>query len=302
MPDRRAFLHQGTLFLSGLGGLAGASAADTLSALQPVLKVGLLTDLHYADKPPTKTRFYRETIGKLREAVDHFNRVKVDLVIELGDLIDQAPSVEQELAWLDEVEKVYATVKAPRHYVLGNHCVTTLTKAEFAAHTGASKSHHYSFDAGGVHFVVLDACYLSDDTPYGRGNVDWTDANVPAEELAWLRDDLKAASAPVVVLAHQRLDDSGKHSVRNAAEVRTVLEQSGRVAAVLQGHSHQNDLQTIQRVPYVTLAALIEGTGEANNSYGVLEVLPDGALRIRGYRRQIARDLRTPTQTPKGRS
>lgn len=288
---RRAFLRRGTLCLAGISGALCAKEEEVHGADPPAVRVGILTDLHYADKEATKTRFYRETPRKLEEAVRRFNEDKPDFIVELGDLIDQAATVEQEIAWLVEIEKVFAKATAPRHYVLGNHCVATLTKAEFAAHTGASRSPHYSFDHGGVHFVILDACYRTDGEPYGRSNADWTDANVPAAELAWLRDDLKATPHPVIVLAHQRLDDASKHSVRNAAEVRGVLEASGRVSAVLQGHSHQNAYQQMNGIHYVTLAALIEGSGEENNSYGLMEVRRDGALRIQGYRKMQTREL-----------
>ena len=286
---RRAFIRQGTLCLAGLTG--GLFAKEAGTAPNPVARVGILTDLHYADKEPTKTRFYRETPRKLEEAVLKLNEEKPDFIVELGDLIDQAKTVEQEIAWLDEIEKVFAKATAPRHYVLGNHCVATLTKAEFAEHTAAAKTPHYSFDHGGIHFVILDACYRSDGVPYGRSNSEWTDANVPPAELEWLLDDLKATPHPVVVFAHQRLDEAGKHSVRNAAEVRTALEKSGKVAAVLQGHSHQNEYQQMNGIHYVTLAALIEGSGEENNSYGILEVMSDGAIRIKGFRKMQAREL-----------
>lgn len=289
MNNRRTFLREGTLCLAGAA--ASSLMADPQSGVAPAVRIGILTDLHYADKEPTKTRFYRETPAKLAEAVERFNQEKPDFIVELGDLIDLAASVEQEIAWLQEIEKVFAKATAPRHYVLGNHCVATLTKEEFAAHTAASKVAHYSFDQGGTHFVVLDACYRSDGTPYGRGNAEWTDANIPASQLAWLAADLAKAPHRVVVFAHQRLDDSGKHSVRNAAAVRKVLEKSGKVNAVFQGHSHQNDLQEIAGIPYVTLAALIEGSGAENNSYGMLEIMPDASLRVRGFRKMAGREV-----------
>jgi hypothetical protein len=264
------------------------AAEDETPAL---IKIGLLTDLHYGDKEPTRTRFYRETPGKLKEAVAKFNEIKPAFVIELGDLIDQAPTVEQEIAWLEEIDKIYAGLTCPRHYVLGNHCVATLTKEEFARHSGASKAPHYSFDHGGVHFVVLDACYRSDGAPYGRNNADWKDANVPTAELEWLRKDLAGAAGAVVVFAHQRLDEAAPHSVLNAAEVRKVLEESGKVLAVFQGHSHKNDYQQIQGIHYCTLVALIEGSGVENNGYGVLEVMSDRSLWLRGFRRQVERQM-----------
>jgi len=166
---RRAFIHHGSFCLAG--GLSGGLLAARLDS-KPLLRAGLMTDLHYADKQPTKTRFYREAPGKLDEAVKHFNKERPTFVIELGDFIDKAATVEQEIEWLGTIEKRYAQLTMPRHYVLGNHCVTTLTKEEFAAHTGASKSPRYFFDEAGIRFVVLDACYREDGVAYGRDNFD----------------------------------------------------------------------------------------------------------------------------------
>ena len=279
---RRAFLHQGALCLAGLGG--GLRAAEKVA---PLVRAGLMTDLHYADKPPTKTRFYREALGKIDEAVAVFEREKPAFVVELGDLIDQADSVEVEMGWLERMESHYAKLSMPRHYVLGNHCVTTLTKGEFAAGTGASATPHYHFEQGGVTFVVLDACYRQDGTPYQRKNFSWQDANIPEAELKWLESVLANAAGPVVVFGHQRLDESPAHAVRNAAAVRAVFEKSGKVAAVFQGHSHKNDYQEIAGIHYTTLVAMVEGSGEANNGYGLLEVFGDGSLRLAGFRQQV---------------
>jgi len=285
---RRAFLHRGILCLGGLG-TSSLLAAD--ASKRPMLSAGLLTDLHYADKPETGSRFYRETLVKLEEAVAAFNSEDLALAVCLGDFIDQAPEVEREIAWLKTVEKVFARVKAPRHYVLGNHCVGTLTKAEFAEHTAAARTPHYSFDQGGVHFVVLDSCYRTDGEHYSRKNFDWTDANIPAHELEWLRGDLAKTSLPVVILAHQRLDESGKHGVRNAAAVRAELERSGKVLAVFQGHSHKNDYQQIAGLHYCTLVAMVEGAGAESSGYAVMEIMADQSIRLRGFRRQQNREF-----------
>lgn len=286
MLFRRAFLQNSTLCLAGFSGL---QAAD--SDAKPLIKVGLMTDLHYADKPPTKTRFYREALAKLDEAVEVMNREKPALVVELGDFIDQADSVDREIEWLRTMESHFARLSMPRRYVLGNHCVGTLTKQEFAANTKASGSFE-SFEAGGVTFVILDSCFRSDGTPYSRKNFDWKDANVPKDELSWLDSQLSKASGPVIVLAHQRLDADKAHAVQNAAEVRSLLEKSGKVLAVFQGHSHKNDYQQIAGIHYTTLVAMVEGSGVENNGYTMLDVFADGSLRLNGFRKQANRDLK----------
>jgi hypothetical protein len=135
MIPRRAILRSSVLYLAGLGG--SRSLAEDPQAT-PTLRIGLITDLHYADKEPRGTRFYREALPKLDEAVDFMNRERPSCVVELGDFIDQAESVDRETEWLGTVEASFAKLEMPRHYVLGNHCVGTLTKGEFAARTGGA--------------------------------------------------------------------------------------------------------------------------------------------------------------------
>ena len=276
---RRAFLRDGTLVLAATA--AGSAARLPAAPAADGVRFGLVTALHYAHKPPAGTRHYRESLDKLGEVAARSRKEKLAFVAELGDLIDAA---ETEQAYLKRVVREFTAASPDRHHVLGHHCVDTLTKDEFLAGVGQPKS-HYSFDRGGVHFV-LDACFRSDGKPYGRKNSKWNDANVPAAELDWLKDDLKAADGKVVVLAHQRLDVADSYGVKNAADVRKVLEGSGKVLAVFQGHSHKNDYKEIAGIHYCTLVAMIEGSGKDNNGYSTVEVRPDGTISLTGFRKQ----------------
>src|SRR5688572_18358181 len=120
---RRAFLRQGSLILSAAA--LEATALDRLVAQdegsQKGVRVGLVTDLHYADKPPAGTRHHRETLDKLAEAATQFAEDRPAFVVELGDLIDAADSVETERAYLEAVNKHFSAISKERHYVLGNH-------------------------------------------------------------------------------------------------------------------------------------------------------------------------------------
>jgi predicted phosphodiesterase len=262
-----------------------------LFASEPTLRVALLTDMHYADKPPAGTRHYRETVDKLAEAAGQYKKDKVDFLVELGDLIDAADKVEVELAYLKTINEKLSSISPHRHYVLGNHCVDMLTKQEFLTTVGQERS-YYSFDQAGYHFIVLDACYLANGVSYGRKNSTWTDTNIPEEELAWLGQDLAATDKPTVVFAHQRLDVSTNHGVKNNAKVRQILEASGRVFVVFQGHSHGNEVRQIGGIHYCTLHAMVEGSGIQNNGYATLEFFGGSSLRLRGFRMQHSHLLR----------
>ena len=281
--SRRSFLREGSLLLAGTAILDPASlfGADD----PPALRIGLVTDLHYADKPPAGTRHYRETPTKLAEAAERFGQSNLDFVVELGDLIDAADTVETELAYLKTINQAFSAIAKDRHYVLGNHCVDTLTKDEFLGEVGQARS-YYSFDRGAFHFVVLDACFRQDGVPYGRKNAKWTDTRLPAEELEWLEEDLRSTERRTVIFAHQRLDVADAHGVKNSPDVRKVLEESQKVLAVFQGHSHKNDLKEIGGIPYCTLVAMIEGSGPENNGFSLMEIAGGGAIRLTGFRNQ----------------
>lgn len=290
--SRRDFVRGNTLILGTATAMNlapiwadEAETATSPSGAQQVLQIGMVTDLHYADKPSAGSRHYRESLSKLNEAASELQIAKTDFLVELGDLVDRADSVETELRYLKTVNQQFAAICKDRHYVLGNHCVDTLKKEEFLDTVGQPKS-FYSFDRGGFHFVVLDACFRADGEPYGRKNFQWTDANIPAAEIDWLRSDLKASKKPTIVFAHQRLDISTNHGVKNNADVRKVLESSGNVLAVFQGHSHKNDLKEINGIHYCTLVAMVEGTGAENSGYSLMTLFSDRTIIVKGFRKQ----------------
>lgn len=251
------------------------------------MQIGLVADVHYADKEPAGERHYRDSLARLSSAIAHFNESKVDFVVELGDFIDAAPSANEELDYLRRIESVYAQARCPRFHVLGNHCVSTLTKRQFLAECGPPGP-ACSFDFGGFHFVILDACFRENGEPYGNGNSVWTDSNIPPGELAWLTTELTETHHPTVVFVHQRLDVDDHYGVRQRIEVRRRLEASGKVRAVFQGHNHKNDFTTINGIRYCTLPAMVEGDG---NAYALLTLGASGAMRIDGCGRQESRDF-----------
>ena len=316
--DRRTFLQGGAMLMAGIA-TRDAHAASTVSARsaetqpadrQPIVRIGLIADAHYADKPPHGDRHYRASIPKMHQAVDAFNQADVDFTVELGDFIDAGDSVWKELDFLKRIEAEYARLKAPRHYVLGNHCVGTLTKKEFLEHTNAFASRpdvvspvvgqrvssspenapyagpsqtplaYYAFDVKGFRFLVLDACYRPDGTPYCRGNYDWTCSYVPPAQQQWLQEQLRQTNRPVIVFIHQRLDTDGSHGVVNAADVRRLLEASGRVRVVFQGHDHRGADERINDIRYYTLSAMVTGPAPATGGCGVAECFADGTFHF----------------------
>ena len=101
--------------------LAGLACGHPLAALgavnaKPAVRFGLITDVHYADRPSRGARHYRDSTGKMKVAVDAFNQQAVDFVVECGDFID---AVEKELgdheaivtSEIPDRDGIYASIK-----------------------------------------------------------------------------------------------------------------------------------------------------------------------------------------------
>jgi len=293
---RRAFVRRGSLIIAGAaaGGASLATlAGEAESKAEPAARIGMLTDVHYADRPAAGSRHYRDSLAKVQQAVHALNKHKAQRLINLGDLIDSGASLEKEVGHLKTIEAQLAKFRGPRNYVLGNHCVSALKKEEFLEHT-AVESTHGSFDHGPLHCVILDACYRADGEPYGRKNFDWTDANIPQSQINWLRADLAKTDKPTIVLAHQRLDGTGKepHAINNAPAVRAVLRKSRKVLAVIMGHSHENHVSQEAGIPYCVLRAVVEGAGEKRSGYALMDIFADRSIKITGFRQQASYDWR----------
>ncbi len=296
LVTRRDVLKASGLFLAGLSGCSqGIFRSEKPEKAASCF--GIVTDTHYADTAARGTRYYRESVDKLTECVTFMNQQQIPVLVELGDFKDQnTPANEATtLENLETIEAVFRKFKGRRYHVLGNHDTDSISKKQFLRRVENSgipeQSKYYSFDAEGVHCIVLDANYRSDGRDYDHGGFDWTDANVPDKERAWLEKDLAMTAKPVIVFIHQQLDGAGPHTVKNAPEVRALLEKSGKVCAVFQGHNHAGPYSTVNNIHYYTLKAMIEGSGKDHSSYAVAEVSPDNDIVVTGYRRAESRAL-----------
>ncbi len=294
---RRSFINLSAFIGTGLF-MQPLHALRPYSFRSPRVMFGLVTDVHYADTDHRNDRYYRESVAKLEECVRLMNERKVDFLIELGDFKDQSdqPSIKETLGYLRTIENILAKFNGPRYHVLGNHDMDSLSKNQFLSNIENSgfpmAEAYYSFSRGECHFLVLDANFRSDGTPYDQGNYDWKDANIPPNEMEWLRQELQAARRPVIVFIHQKLDGEGDTTVRNAAEVREILQDSGKVLAVFQGHEHSGGYSCIENIHYYTLNGMIVGSGPESSSYAITEVFEDH-IKVTGFRQAESRDMPT---------
>ena len=231
---------------------------------------GVFTDLHYSRRPNDEIRYFERSMEKLKLCLDLFQRRNVDFLICLGDLVDHSREDEDVHGLFDRLGPVLNSCLVPRHLCLGNHDVGAFPYKELLRMYGSTyRFGYYSFERGGVHFIILNTNYGKDGRHYTHETMKWDELYVDDRQLQWLQNDLEASCMPVVLFSHGNLDfreTEGKldqHVVRNYKEVQHILHQSGKVRLVLQGHCHTGAYSIQSGVPYITLKALVDGRLQA---------------------------------------
>ncbi|MBP3536987.1 MAG: calcineurin-like phosphoesterase C-terminal domain-containing protein [Muribaculaceae bacterium] len=137
---------------------------------------------------------------------------------------------------------------APLYSVMGNHDNDNTAMNDFDA-AGEWRRHvgpnYYSFDKGGVHFVVLDNIEIVDNSPNLSKDGECVYKNrIAAHQMEWLKKDLsyvKDRSKPLVVAMHAPLyyfpGGSKKYYIENGEELSEILSAFDDVR-VLSGHTH----------------------------------------------------------------
>ena len=119
--------------------LAGTVSAEP----KRVARFGIVTDVHYANATTGGSRFYKDSLNKMRDATETISNANADFLIELGDFKDTTPdqNVINTVSFLEDIENSLGGFKGPKFHVLGNHvsskedlCNTssTLTRPTFA--------------------------------------------------------------------------------------------------------------------------------------------------------------------------
>jgi len=267
---------------------------------KPILRFGMITDVHYADRTPAKGRFYDQSLNKLNEFISKMNHEQVDFIVELGDFKDQDvyPNEANTLKYLTTVESVFSQFNGPTYHVLGNHDMDGITKTQFlerVVNTGIPKDkNYYSFNQKGFHFIVLDGNFSADGKDYNKDNYTNVESWIPTDQVNWLKEDLKENKLPAIIFIHQLLGDSKgmKKSAQNAPEVRKILEDSGKVLCVFEGHVNSERHSVINHIHYYSFISTVFGSGAKNNSYVIAELSKKGDIRIRGFRQATDQEFK----------
>jgi 3',5'-cyclic AMP phosphodiesterase CpdA len=273
--------------------------------LKPLLSFGVVADPQYADIDPWSTRFYRQSISKLTEAVARFNESDLSFCVNVGDLIDRG--------WqsYDAIMEPLISSRHKFHHLLGNHDfeLEDMRKPSVPARLGL-KRRYYALTRGSWCFEMLDTndisvyAHPSNSTERvdavnklrqlestGAINARAWNGAVSDHQLQWLEATCRTAAAAarkVIVFAHHPVFPVGEHTAWNSDRVLEVVSRNRNVVAWMNGHNHAGAFGIVDELPFVTLKGMVET--EDTNAYAVAHLHAD-RLVLMGHGREPSREL-----------
>lgn len=209
------------------------------------IKFAICTDVHQD--------IIHDATKRMNSFIEEAQNENVDFIIQLGDFCFP---IDENQPFVDS----WNLFEGDKYHALGNHDMDVSSKAVTQKFWGMEKS-YYSFDQGEFHFIVLDPNYYVDDgefIDYNNGNYyahAGSRANIPPQQIEWLKKDLEATEKLTVVFSHQSLEK--ERSIKNQVEVRKILEQanlkSKKVIACFNGHNHDDNHTELNGIHYIRI-------------------------------------------------
>ncbi|WP_276481467.1 metallophosphoesterase family protein [Paraflavitalea pollutisoli] len=226
---RRSFIRQAAA--AGFS-LAVPALAQALVGRQPRLSVGLITDLHQD--------VMHDGLERMKAFVGAMQTTNPDAIMQLGDFA--YPTVKNQPV-IDLFNQAHPT----RLHVIGNHDTDSgFTHAQCVSVWGMSAP-YYTQVVNGFRFIILNG--NEKGSPAHKGGYP---AYIGPAQTTWLQQQLSEGTEPIIVVSHQPL--VGYLAVDNAAAIQQLLTAARhRVVLAINGHTHVDQLQYVDDVPYLTI-------------------------------------------------
>jgi manganese-dependent ADP-ribose/CDP-alcohol diphosphatase len=277
---------------------------NVMNSLQePIFSFGIIADVQYCDCDTYNTRYYRNSIEKLTEAVSEISHHAPEFIINLGDLIDRDwKSFKPVLAILGSTG-----IKA--YHCLGNHdySVSSGDIRKVIRLTGSSNG-YYSFVHRNFRFIILNGNEISayTNTPSqrreaekllaelrgaGAPNAQEWNGGIGNGQIEWLireLDESVAKKEKVFMICHFPVYPSGTHNLLNDVAVLDILSRYENIISWFNGHNHDGGYGNFNMIHFVTFRGMVET--EATGSLAVVEVYGN-KLWIKGSGREKSQIL-----------
>jgi hypothetical protein len=285
-----------------------------------ITKFGVTTDQHYDSAETYVGR--NHALERLDNFVTRMVAYVPDAILEGGDKVGAVTTdAATRIGFMNNVTAKHngaaSTIGCPNYlWGWGNH---DFENGVTLANLVSNYSSLPGLVSGTLYGTWEDDnyCYISLDSEYVPGGQTHITSNqgygyVNTDQLTWLTNTLAAATKPCIVFCHQLLCEADTerifltketYHVQNRTAVRTILENSGKVLFVLQGHTHITSHEVINGIPYLNLVDVNEPpsttwgwdtpTSNVNGRWGIIEV--DRSTMMIKFRQEI--QVNTTVQT-----
>uniref|UniRef100_A0A7S0ZJ91 Calcineurin-like phosphoesterase domain-containing protein n=1 Tax=Timspurckia oligopyrenoides TaxID=708627 RepID=A0A7S0ZJ91_9RHOD len=266
-------------------------------------KIGICADIQYADKlnhefvdefGRTRVCFYKNSIEHVKAAVQYWKNHKVDIIVQLGDLIDGYKNSESDsIRDLHHVLSLFnTTTSIPLLHVLGNHCRSvskSILKETLFSHpiNNDNDAFYYAYKPHPKwKFIVLNGAEIStgaidsdfhENQEYDRlcekYSVDskfrngWTGI-ISEIQSEWLESELESSrheNEYVLVFCHYPICGNGEnaspksHLLANSDVILEIMNKySDIILAFLSGHDHIGSYTEFKSIHHITLPSILE--------------------------------------------
>lgn len=309
---RRDFLKSTAGVGAFLGCQISSKGESSDSSEKPLCSIGLIADAQYVDAEPRGSRYYRNSVEKLNDAVKTLSHNQPEFYVHLGDLIDR------ELKSFQDILQPYESITRPVYQLLGNHDweVAETDKPQVPSKLGLDKNRYYSRSTQGFRWIFLDGTDISlyahtkgsekhsqavemlnaVKERHAKNAMTWN-GGIGPEQMVWLNQETEAArqaGEKVILCCHFPVYPVDPHNLWNDLEILSWIDQNEDVVvAWFNGHNHAGAYAERNGIHYLTLNGMVETA--ATNAFALVDLYSD-QIRINGYGRVQSRILKFKDQ------
>lgn len=282
----------------------------------PLFSFGIISDCQFADVPNlmdgVSDRRYRDSLKKLTDSVEFFNKKDLAFIVHLGDLIDQG------FENFDKVLEICKKSKTEIWQVLGNHDFygnnyELVGNSEKIMKKLGLNTPYYSKDIDNYKFIILDTNeegviktkinsseykkgnkLIEQYIKLGRVNAKPWNGQISANQYEWMMAEIDIAermNQNVIIFSHHGLFPKNRENMLNDEQMLIELSKKKSVKVYINGHNHNGDYGQFRHLHCLTVKGMVD-TGE--NAYAVASVFDD-RIEIEGYGREPNRALKFDT-------
>lgn len=246
--------------------------------IRTMTRIGIVTDVHMreGEAEPIERELWAVT-----ERLERFDPHRTFV---LGDLIEDGATTAIDREHVEAVTGVFEDAPFPTTYLLGNHDVENLSRADLSAALGGQpRFGHLDVDG-------RDVVYLDSSAPRLAG----ARGELGGEQLDYLRETLPALEDAVLLVHHPvgHLDIRGNYwfgefperaFLGDRKELLELVGEAGTVRATLSGHIHETRHTTFRGIEHTVVNAFSKELPDAPVTGTHAEVVVDDAIGVTAF-------------------